>query len=162
MKWVQSVRFCDEGIHNACKTYYRLCLECDGGGSRHGGASVAFLVYMDKVSVKSIVYHLIEGEMMWEKAFCEFAATATGGKMTDEGARARWLEMVEEAHRGERLLDHDEPNGGCIQVWVKTRKKVNFHETMEKERSYQVSSSVTKNAKEEDIEAAKARVMGSF
>ena len=109
MKWAQSVRFCDEGIHNACKTYHRLCLECDGGGSRQRGASGAFLVYMDKVSVKSIVDHLIEGEMMWEKAFYEFAATATGGKMTDEGARARWLEMVEEAHRGERLLDHD----GC-------------------------------------------------
>ena len=118
------------------RTYHQLCPEDECGGPRRRGTSQTYLTYIDTVISKSVVEHLVIGDMLNEKAFYEFAATGKGGKMSDEAMRARWVELIAETNRGERLFDHEGPNG-CLQIWVKTGKQVNFVESLEKQRGYQ-------------------------
>ena len=134
-EWVNAVKHCDEGLYNAVKTDHQLCPEDESGAARRRGSSQCFMTYIDTVVSKSVVDHLIIGEMLNEKAYYELSATGKGGKLSDEAMRVKWVEMLEESRRGERLFDHDGPNQ-CIQLWVKTGKQINFREALAGEAAW--------------------------
>ena len=137
-EWLKKVQASDDTFFKVTRQYHRISPESESGGRRARNSSRAFLQTVERMSSETIIDLLTEGEMMWESAWYEFASTARGGGYTFEGMRAEWQLMLQQAKNGERLQDHDGPNG-AVQVWVRTSKKVNYHERVRKERGYEAA-----------------------
>ena len=135
LEWLQGMQHSDTAIHRCLKQYHRTCPAPETGPKRRN-SSLPFLQWIERMTTKSITDMLLKGEMMTEIAFYEFAATAREGGQTYEGMRATWLQMMQEAKDGQRLMDTDGPNNAA-QLWVKVGKEVNYHQTVEHETGYQ-------------------------
>ena len=89
------------------------------------------------------------GEMMWEKEFYEFAATAKMGYRTKEEARLMWQQMKAEADRGERASDEEGPRG-FLRLYVHTKDAGEKYADVSQGRRYEMQET-QKKASEEQI-----------
>ena len=95
------------------------------------------------------------GEMMWQKEFEEFAATAKMGFLTKEEADLTWKEMQKDSWRPR---DHRGPRG-YFRMWIKTKDVGELYNDVNAGFRYQVEEQMKKPS-EEQMKSRIAAVYG--
>ena len=120
------------------------------------------LNYIWQFTVKSVADHVQEGELFGETGWLVCAATSRGGKLSDEEAPARWMEMSEAARARNRLMFQYGPRIS-LQLWAKTAKQVTFEGVVENPKEALLSEAPKKNITAEGNKRRKAPAMaGAF
>lgn len=144
MDWLSRIRSDESKLVLVIKEYNArfpdTVSEC--GSKRKKTASSATYQMLESVIASTKVIRETEGEMMWEKEYVEFAQTKSGGALTDDAARTewqKWVEMMRDGSLRKGLQDQGGPAWSPLRFWVKTRDRVLFQESIEKQKQLRIA-----------------------
>jgi hypothetical protein len=92
MPWYTDMRGNEQKLHQAVAAYKNKCSPVVPGERSKKIDSAFLMQYLEAVAVGTRVVNYVEGVMMYERQYYNFAETYAGGKLSEEAAQAQWLQ----------------------------------------------------------------------
>ena len=166
MDWYQRMRADPNKCEQALKEYGRRFPDQAGvaigsGQKRPKTATEVTIQILEYLIVATKVLRETEGEMMWQKEYIEFAQTKKGGALSDDEARVLWTKWCQEisSDPNTKLIhDQDGPVVSPLRIWVKTRDRVVYQDSVEKQKVMKLAEKEQKKPDQVAIDAMGKRL----
>ena len=162
LDWYQRMRIDDSKCAHTLAEYHKRFPDAGGeatgsGQKRKKTPTTVTYQLLENIIASTKVLRATEGEMMWEKEYIEFAQSKSGGALTDDSARAQWDKWKSALASelaggsdpgGERsglLHDQGGPEWSTLRFWVKTKDKIVYEESVEKQKVLKCADKELKN-----------------
>ncbi|CAE7317742.1 unnamed protein product, partial [Symbiodinium sp. CCMP2592] len=162
--FVKEQRDDPEKCKDMVANYKESCPECmnelgsNTRGKKRGQWNLT--KYQEKIVSSSGILRDKVGELMPQKVYLEFAATARGGRKSDVDALSQWRtwELEAEAKTLKRLHDF-KGDGGALRVWIHTMDEVRFRSGMMNEKEIIHEGESLKKASQADEERLRSKML---
>lgn len=116
--------------------------------------------YKESIIAKSGTDFVAHGELMWERQAIEFWQSTSGGRLSEEAAKAQWDDWARNKEKLNVIFDYNGPNKSApLRLRIPVKDAVNFVNSYAREKRNELLEAAVKKPGQEDVDKNNRRCL---